>query len=169
MSLDQERKMLCEIAQIRKDNGSMPRECKYAQDRETIISVFVSTLLVEKDQCKRGAVFTNAAWKAPVIRGIRKQDKLLEQTAQRIAWELFPEQFSNETRDLVLGIENDPFYDEEAVDTLSDAERMAIGVQKAAAEKKYRNLLRNIRTCHRFNVTDKNKGTKVPSESPEGE
>lgn len=146
-----------EITKIRNEQGYILRDSDHAREREEIIDMFVSALRGEMSNIRTGILRSKIAWKSPVISSLRKQTDLLRETAQRIAWELFPEQFSHEMRDHVLGFENDPFYDQCENYFLRDVERIAMESQKASAEKAYRALLRNMRTCYVI---------KDPQESP---
>jgi hypothetical protein len=137
--------------------GKLDRDSKYARDREEIIRLFITCIQEEIPNIRNGIVKSKIAWRSPVLSSLRSQTDLTQEAAQRIAWELFPEQFSRETREYVLGIENDPFYENHEQYLLSDTLRVAIEVQKASAEKGYRSLLRNMRACYLV---------KDPQESP---
>lgn len=137
--------------------GKLDRNSEYAREREEIIRLFITCIQEEIPNVRNGIIHSKIAWKSPAIRSLRSQSDLSQEAAQRIAWELFPEQFSQETRNYALGIENDPFYDNHEQYLLSDSLRITIEVQKASAEKSYRTLLRNLRACYLV---------KDPQESP---
>lgn len=147
-NLDDIRKRLIEITKIRNTDSYIPIESSIAIERERLINDLLSVLNEEISQVETGVLNTNIGWKTPVLSSLRVEDQLLSECAQRIAWELFPEQFSKETREHVLGIENDPFYDPSMVNILSDTERLVIDSQKASAEMRYRSLIRNMRLCY---------------------
>jgi len=137
--------------------GKLDRDSEYAREREEIIRIFVVCIQEEIPNIRNGIVKSKVAWRCPVLDSLHRHSDLTRETAQRIAWELFPKQFSKETREYVLGIENDPFYDNHEQYLLSDTLRVAIEVQKSSAEKSYRSLLRNMRACYLV---------KDPQESP---
>lgn len=143
------RERLYEITLIRDENGNIPRDSDICKERESLIKEIVETLTIEKECVKTGIVSTNIGWKSPVIKGLRKVDCKLEETGQRIAWELYPEQFNKKWVKMIIGCKNDPFYDNGEVNTLSDTEKIMISMQKASAERKYRDLLKNLRNCYR--------------------
>lgn len=95
-----------------------------------------------------GKITTKASWYVPNIGGLHTSSRLLQTTAQRIAWELFPEQIDVRYHRYVLGIDNDPFYKTHQVHTLSDTEQLAIETGKASAEMRYRRMLRDLRACY---------------------
>lgn len=148
---------LREITLLRNSRGNLNRDSECAREREGIIELFVTSIRNEIPNIRTGIVKSHIAWKSPVINSLYSKSALTVETAQRIAWELFPKQFSQETREYVLGIENDPFYDNHEQYLLSDTLKLAIEVQKASAEKAYRVLLRNMRSCYFI---------KDPQESP---
>lgn len=141
-------KRLKEITRIRNSMGNLDMDSEYAREREDIIHLFVRCIQEEIPNIRNGIVKSKVAWRSPVLSSLRSQNNLTGEAAQRIAWELFPKQFSKETRDYVLGIENDPFYDNHEQYLLSDTLRVAIEVQKSSAEKRYRSLIRNMRACY---------------------
>lgn len=153
------KKTLLSFAKTRYVYGYFNSELPEARERETIILKMVETLRKERLLMRKGIVATNLAWKAPRIGGLHRDDYILESTAKRIAWELFPEQIQSELREHVIGFRNDPFYKKASIPCLSDTEQIAIEIGKTSAEKRYRDLLRNLRICHRI---------KDPSELPEG-
>jgi len=159
MSIDpkQVRKRLQDITIIRNSQGKLDRNSDDAKERERIIYLFVYCLKEEISNIRTGIVKSKIAWKSPVINSFYSKSALMIEAAQRIAWELFPKQFSQETQEYVLGIENDPFYDNHEQHLLSDTLKLSIEVQKASAEKLYRALLRNMRSCYLI---------KDPQESP---
>lgn len=159
MSIDpkQVRKRLQDITIIRNSQGKLDRNSDYAKEREAIIGMFVSCLRDEIPNIRIGIVKSKIAWKSPVINSLYSKSVLMIETAQRIAWELFPKQFSKETQEYVLGVENDPFYDNHEQHLLSDTLKLSIEIQKASAEKIYRKLLRNMKMCYLI---------KDPQESP---
>jgi hypothetical protein len=139
---------LIEITRIRDEQGLIERGSSLAQEREKYINMFVRSLREEEPNIRVGIVKSKIAWRSPVLVSLNGKFNTLGETAQRIAWELFPDQFSIETRKYVLGIENDPFYDNGEYLFLDDTEILAIESQKASAEKRYRTLLRNMRACY---------------------
>jgi len=151
------KKTLLEFAKIRDKRGYFKRDIPETETRETIILQIVRTLKKEMILMRKGVVTTNLCWKAPIIGGLRPDDYILEDTAKRIAWEMFPEQIQEDYRERVIGFQNDPFYEKGRILILTDTERIAIEVGKASAEKRYRDLLRRLRICHRI---------KDPSELP---
>ena len=146
--LKQVRKRLQDITVIRNSQGKLDRDSEYAKEREMIIELFINSIRDEMPNIRTGIVKSKIAWKSPVINSLYSKSQLTIEAAQRIAWELFEKQFSEETREYVLGIDNDPFYDNHEQYLLSDSIRVSIDVQKASAEKSYRHLLRNMRSCY---------------------
>lgn len=148
MNLRQVQKRLQEITLIRNSKGKLDIHSEYAREREEIIELFITSIRNEIPNIRVGIVKSKIAWKSPVIGGLHNKSDLTTEAAQRIAWELFPTQFSKETQKYVLGIENDPFYDNHEQYLLCDSIRVSIDSQKASAEKAYRHLLRNMRSCY---------------------
>lgn len=80
----------------------------------------------------------------PSIRSIREKDKLLDETGQRIAWQLYDDSFAGQMKWAATD-KGDPFYKDSRRYLLTDSEMSAIDVYRSIAERKYKNLLQNLR------------------------
>lgn len=139
---------LIDATKIRNRDGFLDRRSRIAIEREESIDWFVCTLRNEMLNVNTGVVHTNIAWKTPRVQGLRENDRMVEEAGRRIAWELFDEQFSKDMRNRIIGFQNDPFYENGEFHCLSDTLRMVIDSQKASAERRYRNLIRNMKMCY---------------------
>jgi hypothetical protein len=119
-----------------------------AMEREEILNIMIHSIREQIANLPKGNITTNVCWNVPNIRGLHSSGKLLETTAQRIAWELFPEQIDKRYQGYVLGIENDPFFNTHKTYKPSDTEQLAIETGKASAEVKYRRILQDLRACY---------------------
>jgi hypothetical protein len=146
--LDVLRKRLIEISEIRIEQGFMNYKDPIGLEREFILRTFIEMLRNEIKNISKGILESKVGWKAPVIQSLRREDQILQSSAQRISWELFPEQFSEHTRQFALGAKNDPFYNPNVHITLSDVDTLTLDTHKASAEKRYRALIRSMRSCY---------------------
>jgi hypothetical protein len=147
-NLDSIRSRLIEITKIRDINEYLSLKDPMSLERETHIRVLLEIFQEEMKNMSKGVLKTKIGWKAPVIQSLRLEDQLLSECARRLAWELFPCQFSVENKKYVLGIENDPFYNPSMEPYLSDIDRLTIDSQKSSAEQCYNKLIRKMKDCY---------------------
>lgn len=112
--------------------------------RETIIRLIVEQLKKDSLALKEHRPVSALCQFCPSIRAIREKDKFLEETAQRIAWQLYDDAFASQMK-WASTAEGDPFYKDSRRYLLSDTEISAIDVYRSIAERKYKNLLQNLR------------------------
>lgn len=114
------------------------------QLRESIIGMIVKKLGEDAKNMKGHMGVSALCTYCPQTRAIRAKDKVLELTAQRIAWELYVENFGKVMR-WAAHSDGDPFYKDSRRYVLTDTEATTIDVYRYSAEKQYRNLLQNLR------------------------
>jgi len=139
---------LIEITKIRDKNGYLAVDDPASIEREDIIDKFITLLNDGMKTIHEGIQKTKVGWKAPIINGLRYNDKVLCESARRISWELYSVQFPKEIRSQVIGAENDPFYNPEMPSLLSDTELLSLESYKSSAEKRYRTLIKQMKSCY---------------------
>lgn len=112
--------------------------------REMIIHLVVEQLRKDALALKEHRPVSALCQFCPSIRAIREKDKLLEETAQRIAWQLYEDSFASQMKWAATD-KGDPFYKDSRRYLLTDTEMSAIDVYRSIAERKYKNLLQNLR------------------------
>jgi len=162
------KEVLTEIVKdSRKPGGSMTRNEDSAlyRVRETMIRLIVEQLRKDANALKEHRPVSALCQFCPSIRAIREKDKLLEETAQRIAWQLYDDSFAAQMK-WASTDKGDPFYTDSRRYLLTDSEMSAIDVYRSIAERKYKNLLQNLRaefSCQKIGGIDV---SSTPSPSP---
>ena len=145
------RKMKDTLVDIVKANHASPvprnDESPIFRTRETIIRLIVEQLRKDSLALKEHRPVSALCQFCPSIRAIREKDKFLEETAQRIAWQLYDDSFTSQMK-WASNAEGDPFYKDSRRYLLTDTEMSAIDVYRSIAERKYKNLLQNLRAEH---------------------
>jgi hypothetical protein len=144
------------VKESRKAGESMTRneDSPVYRVRETIIRLIVEQLRKDAVSLKEHRPVSALCQFCPSIRAIREKDKLLEETAQRIAWQLYDDCFAAQMK-WASTDKGDPFYKDSRRYLLTDSEMSAIDVYRSIAERKYKNLLQNLRaefSCQNIGV-----------------
>jgi hypothetical protein len=155
------RKMKDTLVEIAKANSvsqnSNDEDSPVYRVRETMIRLIVDQLRHDALALKEHRPISAICQFCPSIRAIREKDKWLEQTAQRIAWQLYDDSFASQLRWAATD-KGDPFYKDYRQYLLTDSEMSAIDVYRSIAERKYKNLLQNLRaeySCQKYLTIEK--------------
>ena len=142
------------LIELANRNTKTPILCRGEETTE-LFNIRESTIKIIVDQLKQDALalrnhtpVSELCKYCPSTRAIREKERILETTAQRIAWQLFDDSFATHMRWAAYS-DADPFYKDCKYYLLTDTEMIAIDVYRSIAEKKYRYLLQNLRAEYR--------------------